>query len=188
MGVATFFGFVLLACSMSGCITDSGMPSIRGRTTYTVEFRNVTEGSPEVVNEDGSYTEASPGEVTEYSCTIKAPAGVELADIAGFSIATEAGGAYQMGVNQQPSLSSQGQADMIPGVVGANAQLAGQMTASITGLLGQIAEIAAPIALANIAADAATAQRQAELKAQRQAALMETVRGIVGGFTPTPPE
>ncbi len=85
-----FPGVWLVACAvgagacMSGCITDSGMAAVRGRTCLTLEFQD-DQQIDALLDEDGNIITPAGHSQTSFTIDAKAPAGVEFADVAGLA-------------------------------------------------------------------------------------------------------
>lgn len=107
---------VLALClALSGCAAT--LPALGGRTHYNVEFSDVTAEQN-----------------TSYKMNIKAPAGVDIASVAGMNYQWSPDGTGQIAVSNNNAVNTQSQADAI---VEVNRQDLEAIAKGLTALLGQ---------------------------------------------------
>lgn len=150
---AKLFGAVLLVVLLQGCATAT--PALAGKTNLTTKFSDV-------VTPDG-------GQNTQYEQTVKAPAGVQLENIASMGYKWNPDGSGDIAIASAPKADTQGQADALVQVSKMQAELIGQL---MTALI----QAASPLVGQKISADAASDAASAANRAQLQALIAEAVK------------
>lgn len=149
-----WFGVLLVCFAFTGCA--STMPALAGKTDLTTEFRDVVVGE----NQD-----------TYYKQTIKAPAGVELDNIASMGYQWK-DGEGAINVNNQAAADTTYQADALVQVNAQQMDLIKAMMDQIVSLAG----IASPLIGQNLGNRATQQQNDAANKAALQAQVIQLLK------------
>lgn len=154
--ISAWFGVLLVCALLSGC---AGMtPALAGKTNLTTTFSDV-------VTPDG-------GQNTQYQQTVKAPAGVQLENIASMGYKWNPDGSGDIAIASAPKADTQGQADALVQVNAQQMELIGKMMEQIVALAG----IASPLVGGKITADATAQAAAIANKAQLQALVADIVK------------
>ena len=141
---------------VQGCNTMT--PALAGKTNLTTTFSDV-------VTPDG-------GQNTQYQQTVKAPAGVQLENIASMGYKWNPDGSGDIAIASAPKADTQGQADALVQVNAQQMELIGKMMEQIVALAG----IASPLVGGKITADATAQAAAIANKAQLQALVADIVK------------
>lgn len=147
---------VVAGICLQGCASMT--PALAGKTNLSTEFRDV-------VNADGTQD-------THYSQTVKAPAGVDLKNIASMQYNWDGQGAGNVAVASEPQANTQGQADALVKVNQQQMDLISKLMEQIVALAG----IASPLVGGKITADAAQGQTDAVNKAALQQGILQALQ------------